>query len=295
MWAGAAAPQGPHGDVGHLLQPSSFFLLSWVLKASPLRSCWAVGRRRGATAACSLSALLSSPSLFLFAVLLCSGDEMYFAPGLCLVPSCLPHVLPPAPSRLSPCPWGAVWWHCPTASLHPLAPLAASPHPALPAGFYKNRTNLLVFIYKHSFIGLLPCVLFCTSLLLPTLLPALRSAATVLRPFSIGLEAGLGLAVCGCPFMGAGPMEGSGNQRGFRPAGWRAASPSPSYSLTAFCPRPPPNYNPQLPPRRRTTAPSMHRAAQPFPRPSRQTPPPLLTHAHCQRGAGGACAAAALQ
>lgn len=251
MWAGAAAPQGPHGDVGHLLQPSSFFLLSWVLKAAPLRSCWAVGRRRGATAACSLSALLLSPSLFLFAVLLCSGDEMYFAPGLCLVPSCLPHVLPPAPSRLSPCPWGAVWWHCPTASLHPPAPLAASPHPALPAGFYKNRTNLLVFIYKHSFIGLLPCVLFCTSLLLPTLLPALRSAATVLRPFSIGLEAGLGLAVCGCPFMGAGPMEGSGNQRGFRPAGWRAASPSPSYILTAFCPRPP-----------RTTTPSFPRDAE---------------------------------
>lgn len=159
MWAGSAAPQGPHGDVGHLLQPSSFFLLSWVLKAAPLRSCWAVGRRRGAMAACSLSALLSSPSLFLFAVLLCSGDEMYFAPGLCLVPSCLPHVLPPAPSRLSPCPWGAVWWHCPTASLHPQPrslPRLTLPYPL---GFIKTEPiSLFLFI---NIVLLDSCLVFC--------------------------------------------------------------------------------------------------------------------------------------
>lgn len=186
-------------------------------------------------AACTLSALPSSPSLFLFAVLLYSRDEMYFAPRLCLVPSC--PMFPPRALTPVPVPMGRSVVALPRCPLHPPVPLAALPHPALPPGFYKNRTNLLVFIYKHSFIGLLPCVLFCTSLLLPALLSAPRSAATslwvgVLRPFSIGLEAGLGLVVCGCPCMGASPIEGSENQRGFRPAGWRAVSPSPSYSPT---------------------------------------------------------------
>lgn len=40
------------------------------------------------------------------------------------------------------------------------------PCPALPAGFYKNKTILLVFIYKHSFIGLLPSGIFCWCFLL---------------------------------------------------------------------------------------------------------------------------------
>lgn len=54
------------------------------------------------------------------------------------------------------------------AATHPPAPMPPSsppghcscPCPTLPAGFYKDKTNLLVFIYKHSFIGLLPCVGF---------------------------------------------------------------------------------------------------------------------------------------
>ena len=155
MWAGAAAVLGhtemwatcsnpPHPSFSHGC-------------SEPLRSCWAVGRRCVAMAACTLSALLSSPSLFLFVVLLCSRDEMYFAPGLCLVPSCSTfpsHSLTPVLVSVGRSVVALL--HCP---VHPQP--CSLPHLTLPCllGFIKKEPiSLFLFI---NIVLLDCCLVFC--------------------------------------------------------------------------------------------------------------------------------------
>lgn len=101
--------------------------------------------------------------------------------GLCVAPAplCLLEPSWPVPALCHPLSRHQQAATSPPSLLMPPSSLPrhrSCPCPPLPTGFYKNETNLLVFIYKHSFIGLLPCVRFFSSLL--SCPPAFRSAAS---------------------------------------------------------------------------------------------------------------------
>lgn len=140
----------------------------WCWRPGALSSCHAVAFSIS-VASFGLSCVHGFYTMELKCILLlgslhcpCSPSASSHTPSVHL-PDSLKPLLPLFPLE-SDCPQQPPW------------PLL-TPCPALPAGFYKNTTNLLVFIYKHSFIGLLPCVVrlfFSPSLLRP---PAFCSKA----------------------------------------------------------------------------------------------------------------------